>query len=116
LLKNWKCSIFSFLSSASEKKRKKRITFKKEGRKRIFIAKRGKRGKRGGVGSQVITDEDFSSTIKLSIVLFLSSFSVYQKYSHACRLTLIIDDVKRLIIINARNGFKRLVGKDNICV
>jgi hypothetical protein len=54
LLKNWKCSIFSFFSSASEKKRKKRITFKKEGRKRIFIAKRGKRGKRGGVGSQRI--------------------------------------------------------------
>jgi len=45
LLKNWKCSIFSFFSSASEKKRKKRITFKKEGRKRIFIAKEEKEEK-----------------------------------------------------------------------
>ena len=63
----------------------------------------------------VITDEDFSSTIKLLIVFVCSSFSVYQKYSHACRLTLMIDNVKRLTIRNARNGFKRLVDSDKTC-
>jgi len=34
------------------KKRKKRIFTKKEAKKRIYRKKRGKRGKRGGVGCQ----------------------------------------------------------------
>jgi hypothetical protein len=45
-------SFFSFHFSFREKKRKKRIIFKKEAEKRSFHRKRGKGGKRGGVGCQ----------------------------------------------------------------
>ena len=43
---------FSFNFNFSEKKRKERIILKKEDKKRRFWKKRGKRGKRGGVGCQ----------------------------------------------------------------
>jgi hypothetical protein len=43
---------FSRFTSVSEKKRKKRIISKKEDEKRSLDRKRGKRGKRGGVGCQ----------------------------------------------------------------
>ncbi len=47
----------SFLSPTTIlwKKRKKRIFAKKEAEKRNFWKKRGKGGKRGGVGCQIIT-------------------------------------------------------------
>jgi hypothetical protein len=44
---------FLFLLQFSRKKRKKRIIFKKEAKKRSFHRKGGKRGKRGGVGCQL---------------------------------------------------------------
>jgi hypothetical protein len=75
---------FLFLLQFSRKKRKKRIIFKKEAKKRSFHRKGGQRGKRGGVGCQ-LTD-DFAKSSELFRRLYSLNTSIRASQRRTARL------------------------------